>query len=425
MSIPELYTIFLQFPSVKTDTRHIEIGDIFFALKGPNFNGNQFIDEAFNKGAAYVVADEVKQHINHKTIVVPDVLSTLQKLAGHHRAQFNIPVLAITGSNGKTTTKELIHAVLSTTYKTYTTKGNLNNHIGIPLTLLNIKSDAEIAVVEMGANNHGEIENYCKYVNPSHGLITNFGKAHLEGFGSIEGVRTAKSELFTHLAQNNGTAFINTDDPFLIEKAAGIKTIITYGSHTGDITGNVSNATSDLQVNVNGKIKLKSLQLQLVGDYNLPNVLAAVTVGNFFNVGLENIRSALQNYQPSNSRSQRVMQGTNVIILDAYNANPSSMQVAIVNFAKMAGDKKILMLGGMMELGSDSTLEHLELIKLIDKYAWEKVLLVGQQFKDLSNQHLYFDTIDEAKQWLSENPISNSAILIKGSRSIQMEKIIL
>ncbi len=424
MTTLELYTIFCEHPSVKTDTRQIAKGDIFFALKGPKYNGNTFVHDAFNKGAVYVVVDEADDTADGHVIKVDDVLTTLQQLANHHRSQFDMPVLAITGSNGKTTTKELIHAVLSTTYKTYTTKGNLNNHIGIPLTLLSIKKDAEIAVVEMGANNPGEIESYCKYVNPTHGLITNFGKAHLEGFGSIEGVRDAKSELFTYLLQHNGTAFINTDDPFIIQKAEGIKNIISYGLKDGDITGKVSANTSQLQVDISGKVDLKNIHLQLAGDYNLPNVLAAVTVGNFFKVSPANIKAALQNYQPSNSRSQLIKHGTNTIILDAYNANPSSMQVAILNVAKMPGDNKVLMLGGMMELGNDTYSEHRQLVDLIDKHSWQKVVLVGKQFKGISNQYLYFDTVEEASQWLSANPVTNSTMLIKGSRSIQMEKVL-
>lgn len=424
MTIAELYTIFCEYPSVKTDTRQIVKGDIFFALKGPNFNGNAFIIQALEKGAAYVIADEAEDNLEKHIIKVDDVLTTLQQLAFYHRSQFNIPVLAITGSNGKTTTKELIHSVLSTTYKTYTTKGNLNNHIGIPLTLLNIKDDAEIAVVEMGANNPGEIESYCKYVNPTHGLITNFGKAHLEGFGSLEGVRNAKSELFNYLRDHDGTAFINTDDPFLIQKSKGIKNIISYGSKNAEITGKAAGTSSQLQVEVNGKTEFKNIHTNLVGDYNLPNVLAAITVGNYFKIKAADIKTALENYQPSNSRSQLLKQGSNNIILDAYNANPSSMQAAITNFAKMSGDQKIMMLGGMMELGNDSDMEHRHLVEFINSFKWQKVILVGSQFKGLSDQYLYFDKVDEARTWLDANPISNSTILIKGSRSMQMEKMI-
>lgn len=424
MNIPELYNIYLRHPSAKTDTRQIEKGDIFFALKGPNYNGNNFIEEAFAKGASFAVVDETSDTADFHIIQVNDVLETLQQLASHHRSQYNIPVIAITGSNGKTTTKELVHVVLSTRYRTYTTRGNFNNHIGIPLTLLRIKNDAEIAVVEMGANNLGEIESYCEYVKPTHGLITNFGKAHLEGFGSIEGVRRAKSELYNYLKLNGGIAFVNTDDTALIERAVGIEQIITYGSKEGDITGEVIRGTQNLQVNINGKIVLKDLQLQLVGDYNLPNVLAAVTVGNYFNVPDDAVKNSLQHYQPSNSRSQLLAQDTNMIILDAYNANPSSMQAAITNFANMPAENKMLMLGGMMELGKDSEMEHHEIIELIGKYTWQNVLLVGNQFKNISHKYMYFDTVDEAKHWLSANPVSHTTILIKGSRSIQMEKMI-
>ncbi|HVE60542.1 MAG TPA: Mur ligase family protein, partial [Chitinophagaceae bacterium] len=283
MSLDELYKIYLQHPSVQTDTRKLKKGDLYFALKGPNFNGNSFAQQAIDKDAAYAIIDEQNFIINEKTIFVDNVLATLQNLARHHRLQFNIPFIAITGSNGKTTTKELIHAVLSTTYKTYTTEGNLNNHIGVPLTTLKIKNDAEFAIIEMGANHLGEIASYCTIAMPTHGLITNLGKAHLEGFGSEEGIRKAKGELFDYLKLNNGTAFIMPDYKYLVEMAEGIQEIYTYGKKEADVVGNILSADPLLEVEFVKGLR-KKIKTNLVGNYNLPNVLAAVAVGRYFNV---------------------------------------------------------------------------------------------------------------------------------------------
>jgi UDP-N-acetylmuramoyl-tripeptide--D-alanyl-D-alanine ligase len=340
MSINELYEIFLQHPAVETDTRKIKKGDIFFALKGPNFNGNKYAKDALEKGAAYCICDEISDAKSDQVIFVDDVLDTLQQLARKHREQFNIPFIGITGSNGKTTTKELVHAVLSTKYKCYTTKGNLNNHIGVPLTLLSIKKDAEIAVIEMGANHLHEIEGYCRYTMPTHGLITNIGKAHLEGFGSAENIKKAKGELFDYLRANEGTAFINNDYDYLKEIAAGIKNIITYGTEDADYTGKVKNDSTYLEVEITGGAKIGTVKTQLAGNYNLSNVLSAVCIGKTFGVEEEKIKAALENYTPGNSRSQIIKSGTNTIVLDAYNANPSSMKAAIENFRKYGGCKK-------------------------------------------------------------------------------------
>ncbi|MDQ6756927.1 MAG: UDP-N-acetylmuramoyl-tripeptide--D-alanyl-D-alanine ligase, partial [Bacteroidota bacterium] len=351
MEIEDLYKLYLQHPSIKTDTRKIKSGDIFFALKGENFNGNSFAKQALDAGAAYAVIDEEVNIADERLIRRDDVLLTLQQLAKHHREQFSIPFIAITGSNGKTTTKELVHAVLSSSYKTYTTEGNLNNHIGVPVTILKIKSDAEIAVIEMGANHQKEIEDYCSYVLPTHGLITNIGKAHLEGFGGIEGVRKGKGELFDFIRENNGTAFINCDDNYIKEKSAGIKNCITYGTTEGSVIGIAISSTSFLEVEITRGADIKTIKTQLVGEYNLPNILAAVAIGKYFNVPEQKIKAAIENYIPSNSRSQLIKKEGNTIIMDAYNANPASMKAAIENFANMAGANKILMLGAMMELG--------------------------------------------------------------------------
>ena len=343
-TIEELYQIYLKHPSVQTDTRKLKPGDIFFALKGEKFNGNAFAKQAVEAGAAYVVIDDAAYEISGKTILVDNVLECLQQLAHHHRQQFQIPFIAITGSNGKTTTKELIHAVLSSKYKTYTTEGNLNNHIGIPLTLLRIKADAEIAVIEMGANHQKEIESYCQYALPTHGLITNCGKAHLEGFGGAAGVRKGKGELFDYLKTIDGTAFIFNDYDYLKEMSVGVSHIFSYGSKDGDITGEMLSSEPYLETAITGKNTFH-IQTQLVGSYNFPNVLAAVCVGQYFKIAADKIKWAIENYTPSNSRSQLINKGSNRFILDAYNANPSSMKLAIENFANLKSEKKVLLLG--------------------------------------------------------------------------------
>lgn len=424
MSIDELYKIYQQYPSAQTDTRKLKSGDIFFALKGENFNGNSFAQKALEDGAAFAVIDEKKFDISGKTILVDDVLKALQKLAKHHREQFNIPVLAITGSNGKTTTKELIHAALSSSFKTYTTEGNLNNHIGIPLTILKIKADAEIAVIEMGANHQKEITSYCEYTMPTHGLITNCGKAHLEGFGGVEGVRKGKGELFDFLKNNNGTAFIMKDYEYLTEMSKDITSIIKYGTTNADIEGRIANADPYLAVEITKGATTGLIQTQLVGEYNLPNVLAAVAVGKHFKVADDKIKSALENYFPSNSRSQLIEKGTNKIILDAYNANPSSMKLAIENFSKLKVENKVLILGGMAELGAESIEEHKALINLIQKNNWKAVVLVGGDFLKINHPFLSFENNTEAKIWLQKQKFDHTYLLVKGSRSIKLEKIL-
>jgi len=429
MEISELYEIYKKYPSVQTDTRKIEKGDIFFALKGPNFNGNEFVQNAIEGGASYAVIDEKKFEIPDKTILVDDVLTVLQQLANHHRRQFNnaagggIPFIAITGSNGKTTTKELIHAVLASTYTTYTTEGNLNNHIGIPLTLLKIKEDAQMAVIEMGANHIGEIASYCEIALPTHGLITNCGKAHLEGFGSEEGVRKAKGELFDFLRTlPHGCVFVMWDYDYLQKMSKGISGVIKYGTR-GDahVIGRVLKSDPLLEVEILQGLDEKLIKTQLVGEYNLPNVLAAITIGKYFNVTDAKIKFAIENYTPSNSRSQLIQKGDNKIILDAYNANPSSMKLAIENFSKMPGDK-VLILGSMAELGKESEKEHQALVKQIGDYPWKEVILVGNEFEKVPHSFHQFKNSDEVKDWVQQQKFKNTNILIKGSRSMQMEK---
>src|SRR5688572_31681030 len=308
MEIPQLYQLYLQHPSIKTDSRKIQTGDIFFALKGPSYNGNNFAKEALSAGASHVVVDEEINGSYDQVIKTANVLLTLQHLAKHHREQFNIPFIAITGSNGKTTTKELIHAVLSSAFKTYTTEGNLNNHIGIPLTILKIRPDAEMAVIEMGANHLKEIAGYCQVALPTHGLITNCGKAHLEGFGSEEGVRKGKGELFDYLRTlTHGFAFVMWDYEYLQEMSKGISGIIKYGTiKEAHVIGETVKTEPYLEVNILQGLDNGHIKTQLAGDYNLPNVLAAVTVGKHFNIAEEKIRKAIENYHPSNSRSQLI-----------------------------------------------------------------------------------------------------------------------
>ena len=431
MQVSELYKLYLKHPSIQTDSRKLKEDDLFFALKGPNFNGNLFANQAIAAGAAYAIVDEEIKEFNDKIIRVENVLNILQELAGYHRSQFTlssdkkkVPFIAVTGSNGKTTSKELIHAVLSSVYKTYTTEGNLNNHIGIPLTILKIKPDAEMAIIEMGANHQKEIAGYCTYTMPTHGVITNCGKAHLEGFGSEEGIRKGKGELYDYLRANNGTAFVMWDYDYLQQMSTGISNIITYGTHSASIAGKVQTSKGLLEVSITNGASLDTIKTKLVGEYNLPNVLLAVAIGKYFNIPDEKIRSALENYIPSNSRSQLIEKDGNKIILDAYNANPSSMKAAIENFAKMEGANKVLLLGGMMELGQESLPEHQALIELIKNYQWKKVVLVGGDFKKADHPYLYFENSIQAKEWFRDQKIVAANILIKGSRSTQMEKIL-
>ena len=423
MDISSLYKIFLRHPSVQTDTRKLQKGDLFFALKGANFNGNLFAQKALDEGAAYAVVDE-KTGGDERLILVDDALETLQNLAKHHREQFKIPFIAITGSNGKTTTKELVSAVLNAQFKTYTTEGNFNNHIGIPLTILKIKQDAQLAVIEMGANHLREIAGYCAYAQPTHGIITNCGKAHLEGFGGEEGVRKGKGELYDFIRAQDGTIFAFDDYDYLHRMSEGIENIVWYGTQKGVVTGVAEQQSDFLNVKINSGIAEKNIQTQLVGNYNLPNVLCAVAVGKYFGVPDEKIKSAIENYAPSNSRSQLIKSGANEIILDAYNANPSSMKAAIENLAGKKSDHKILIIGGMKELGAASAAEHKKIIELIDQYRWEKVALVGKEFEGLQKNYLWFPDTAAAKIWFDAQHFDNSVILVKASRSIGLEKIL-
>lgn len=437
LSTADLYEIYKSFPQVQTDTRQLKKGDLYFALKGPNFNGNVFALAALEAGAAYAIVDEavdVVEHLQERIVYVEDVLSSLQALAKFHREQFNIPFIAITGSNGKTTTKELVAAVLSSHYTIYTTKGNLNNHIGVPLTLLSIQKDAQFAIIEMGANHLKEIESYCSYTLPTHGLINNCGKAHLEGFGGVEGVRKGKGELYDYLKLHNGTVFINSDLDYLVKMSQGIGTVISYGTNSGQLQAKIFEAANgqsandflivEITASANAAIVHKIIKSQLVGSYNLPNVLAAISIGLSFEVPVEKIMTAIENYTPTNSRSQLIEWKNNKVILDAYNANPSSMQLAIENFAKIDAAKKILCIGAMRELGNESQAEHQALIEQIKTAHFEKVILVGKEFENCQHAFIYFENSALAKNWLDQENFINHFFLIKGSRGIQMEKMI-
>jgi UDP-N-acetylmuramoyl-tripeptide--D-alanyl-D-alanine ligase len=425
MQLEKLYEIFLRFPRIQTDTRSLKQGEIFFALKGPNFNGNQFAKTALSMGAAAVVVDEPTDLEGENVFLVIDCLEALQALALHHRKQFNIPFIAITGSNGKTTTKELIHAVLTSTFKTYTTKGNLNNHIGVPLTLLSIQKDAEIAIIEMGANHQKEIESYCKIALPTHGLITNCGKAHLEGFGGVEGIRKGKGELYEFLSGGNGTAFVNSELDYLEAMVEKVPHKVYYGNNKGSFTTSILETESLLGLKVcSTGMSCQRIFSRLVGNYNRANIEAAICIGLHFGVSFDKIRNAIESYTPDNARSQLIKKGSNTIILDAYNANPSSMQVAIENFAKMEGEKKYLFLGGMMELGNESVQEHQQLIEQLKKLKLNNCFLVGGDFKELKHPYHFFENVTAAAGWLKANLPSNAHLLIKGSRSIKMEKLL-
>lgn len=425
MEIHEIYALYKRYPTIETDSRKAGPGKIFVALKGEKFNGNDFAIKALEAGCEYAIVDEMPSGVGHeKLIKVEDSLIALQQLAKFHRQQFNIPFIAITGSNGKTTTKELVHAVLSMQFRTYTTEGNLNNHIGIPLTLLKVRPDAEMAIVEMGANHKKEIESYCTYTLPTHGLITNCGKAHLEGFGGVEGVKKGKGELFDYLREKEGTVFLNNDYDYLQSMSRGIAHTVRYGSESGELVGKGHIRDGMLEVQINKGMQPCTIHTQLVGEYNLPNVLAATCIGKHFGVEDRQIIHAIENYYPTNSRSQLIQSGTNKIIMDAYNANPSSMRAAVENFASMEVDNKVVMLGAMMEMGDASDEEHASLIKLLQSKTWKQVVLVGKEFKDVPEPFLHFNDVSEAAKWFRSMAFEHSTLLIKGSRSMQMEKLL-
>lgn len=435
MNIEKLYEYFLQsHQSISTDSRAITPGCIFFALKGENFDGNQYAQQAIATGARWAVVDDPQVHKQVKnTILVEDVLNTLQKLATYHRRQLHIPVIAITGSNGKTTTKELVAAVLKTHYKIHFTQGNLNNHIGVPITLLQIPLDAEAAIIEMGANHQGEIAKLASITEPSHGLITNIGKAHLEGFGGLEGVKKGKSELYTYLAQTNGTAFINRDEPFLTDLAKNVDNQIFYFQSDAPSLEEPGYETALLKEKPYIKVAyldkdgtLVEADTFLFGRHNFQNIITAVSIGKYFKVPPGKIKYALEHYVPKNNRSQLLdWKEDGKILLDAYNANPSSMEASINYFSEMETPlKKWMILGDMLELGDSAVEEHQRIAELaISKLAKSQIVLVGSLFKQTASklELMHFDNAAQMKDWFQEQNWHHCFLLLKGSRGIRLE----
>ncbi|WP_299801069.1 UDP-N-acetylmuramoyl-tripeptide--D-alanyl-D-alanine ligase [uncultured Maribacter sp.] len=422
MKIQDLHSAFLASPSISTDTRKIKENDIFFALKGDNFNGNIYAQKALDKGASIVVIDEEKYLIDERTILVNDVLTTLQQLANFHRRQSKAQVISLTGSNGKTTTKELINAVLRKTYRTIATKGNLNNHIGVPLTLLTIQPDTEIAIVEMGANHLKEIEFLCKIAEPDFGYITNFGKAHLEGFGGIEGVRKGKSELYDYLISHKKSIFLNADDPIQKDK---LSTFTKKFGFSSDDSKYYTIKLLEAQPFVNLKVENINIETNLIGAYNFSNCCAAIIMAKYFNVELSEIKKALEEYTPDNNRSQILNNNGHYIILDAYNANPSSMKVALENFNSLKKERKVLILGDMFELGESAKEEHQNISNLATSLNFEQVILVGENFYLTNTNFIKLRNFNDLKYYLKENTLqSKSSILVKGSRGMALERVL-
>lgn len=414
-----LYNLFLQYPSVSTDTRNIVPDSIFICLKGDNFDGNQFALQALDQGARYVVTEDLNLGDNPRCIVVDDCLKTLQDLSLYHRKKLTIPIIGITGTNGKTTTKELIAAVLSKKYATAFTKGNLNNHIGVPLTLLNIKPCHDIAVVEMGANHVGEIADLCKLSLPDFGVITNVGKAHIEGFGSVENIIATKTALYRAVIENKGTLFVNADDALLMNQLHYDK-VVYYGQHgTDNVCGEVIKMTPYLVVRIFDRI----VETNLTGFYNLYNILCAAAIGNYFKVPADAIAEAIAGYVPSNNRSQIVRQGSNVIIADYYNANPTSMDAALNNLFLMDSPNKAAILGDMFELGDVSVEEHCRIIDICEKYQLA-AFFIGHEFYSLHpNKDNFFPDVETFNALMKQLPFENCMVLIKGSRGVHLEKL--
>ncbi|WKN42227.1 UDP-N-acetylmuramoyl-tripeptide--D-alanyl-D-alanine ligase [Tunicatimonas pelagia] len=420
----ELYKVFLRCGKVSTDTRKIESDSMFFALKGANFNGNQFADEALEKGASYAVIDETEFQQDERFLLVEDVLTALQELAHHHRMQLDIPVIGINGTNGKTTTKELLHAVLSQKYQTLATKGNLNNHIGVPLTLLEITKDIEIAIIELGANAVGEIATLCQIAHPTYGLTTNIGKAHMEGFGGLEGAIRGESEQYDYMRKTKGTVFINSQNPILSNMAKRFGKPYFYPAE-GDYF-HCEFISADPFVCYRHESG-QEVETQLLGGYNFENISAALCIGKFFGVPTEQANKAVAYYQPSNKRSQIVKKDSNTIILDAYNANPDSMQAAIENLKAMQAPQKVAILGDMYELGEDSPQEHRAIGEQLASARFTQVFLCGELMKDTADaypQAHYFPQKEDLEAFLKENPIQESIVLLKASRGIALETLV-
>ena len=415
MKIKEIYELFKQHSTICTDSRKITNGAIFFSLKGEKFNGNKYAIKAIQAGCSYAIIDENEYNIHKNTILVNDALKTLQDLATYHRSQLSIPLIGITGSNGKTTSKELINSVISSQLSCYATKGNLNNHIGVPLSILEIKKKHKIAIIEMGANHQKEIKFLCNIAQPTYGVITNIGSAHLEGFGNLKGVIDSKKELYEFIKHSKGHLFVNSEDKLLLNLSKGIMQT-TYGA-SGNITGLISNTTPLINIKYKGEI----IYSKLIGEFQFTNIMLAICIGNYFNVSKLKIKKSIENYVPSNNRSQLIKTKTNILILDAYNANPSSMKAMLNSFAKQQYKNKLCILGDMLELGAEEKKEHQEIIKLTNKLRLD-CLFVGEIFNSLSENG--FKNKQEIIKYLEGNSINKTTILLKGSRGIGLEKLI-
>lgn len=426
MEIATLYELFKQHPKVTTDTRNCPPNSIFFALKGDNFNGNKFAQQAIDSGCSYAVVDEAEYAVGDKFILVEDALKALQQLANFHRRTLKLPIIGITGTNGKTTTKELVTAVLAKDYKVASTRGNFNNHIGVPLTLLNITKEHEIAVIEMGASHIGEIKQLAEIAEPSFGLITNIGEAHLEGFGSFENIIKTKCELYDFIkTQKNGKVFVDFDNDILRNAATDRDiTAIYYGTRDEMfVAGRILENNPYVKFEWRFSTKFHTVQTRLIGDYNLSNALAAITIGRYFGVRSALVSEAIEEYVPTNNRSQLKMTDKNTIIIDAYNANPTSMKAALENFTNLEVKNKALILGEMRELGDNSQTEHQNIVDYIASKHISNVFLIGHGFEETSNNGFKsYNNIDEFSKYLEENPIQDSYILLKGSRGVQLEK---
>jgi UDP-N-acetylmuramoyl-tripeptide--D-alanyl-D-alanine ligase len=424
MDIPQLYQLYLNAGKVSTDTRQISPGCMFFALKGPTYNANAFAEEALQKGASVAIIDDAAYAKSDRYVVASDSLTALQQLAKYHRAQLNIPVIGLTGSNGKTTSKELACAVLSKKYKTFATKGNLNNHIGVPLSILSIDGSYEMAVIEMGANHVGEIASLSSIAQPTHGFITNIGKAHIGTFGGFENIIRGKSELYQHLILNQGQVFINSQNPILANMAKRFKEPIFYPAKGDYYHCELINADPLVKVKAeNGE----EITTQLVGGYNFENIAVALCIGKFFGVDSKKANIAIAEYTPSNMRSQKIEKGTNTIILDAYNANPSSMQAAIENLAAMHKEKKIAIVGDMFELEDEAEAEHRQLGRLLKAKQLDAVYLCGTLSRFAKEEFAsanYFETKDALMEELKQNPIEGATILVKASRGVGLETLV-
>ena len=423
MKIEQLYNLYKNSSGVSTDTRNIQKDNLFFSLSGDNFNGNKFAGEALEKGAVYSIIDDPQYKTSEHCILVKDVLLVLQELAHFHRRKLRAKFIAITGTNGKTTSKELMKAVLSTTFKTYATEGNLNNHIGVPLTLLRISEEIEYAIIEMGANHVGEIRAYCKIADPDMGIITNIGKAHLEGFKSPAGIKKAKGELYEYIKGSRGAAMVNIDHPYLLQMAKGIDHIITYGTASNaDYPAKFISANPFVKIEFEGT----NIESRLVGKYNSENIILAAAVGRYFNVRVGDIQKGIEQYTPGNNRSQTIEKDSNTFILDAYNANPSSVKAAIQSFSEMQGKQKVAVFGDMLELGKDSFTEHLQIAKLAEAGKFHKLILVGNEFGAVAHkvEAIHFDSVADCKVWFDQQYFTNTLFWIKGSRKIGLEILI-